>query len=235
MIYRWYTAHYHQRIQHLGWLNNIYSLGHMTYEAISLPAFFALDFFPYKRLSVKVALTAFLYPLLLASLDVVFFDRRWGDHAHYTVPSCDVWTSKVREGEGDFSMEFLVYLESILRSSLEGQRWVDDLLLCFQFKDPSPKLKKESKKILIGVAKPIVWTVFWDLSAVTVPMTRRVFPEVAVSFLTGKSKLNHWSNKIHPGEDGDRFQSWTKNPYVSTTTYLLGAATTQPYTWQLPF
>lgn len=54
-------------------------------------------------------------------------------------------------------------------------------------------------------------------------------------FWQDKSKLNHWSNKIHPGEDGDRFQSWTKNPYVSTTTYLLGAATTQPYTWQLPF
>lgn len=131
--------------------------------------------------------------------------------------------------EGDFSMEFLVYLESILRSKMG---WCFATFFCL--KSQVPSWRNNPRRSWLALQNLLSGQCF-ETSQLSECPWHKEFPEMVVSFLTGKSKLNHWSNKIHPGEDGDRFQRWTKNPYVSTTTYLLGAATTQPYTWQLPF
>ena len=83
----------------------------MTYEAISLPVLkIVANFLQFQTetpgcwvmLCKGCMKTAFLYP------------SQSGDHAHYTVPSCDVWALRVGVEER-FFREFLAYLESILR------------------------------------------------------------------------------------------------------------------------
>ncbi len=86
--------------------------------------------------------TAFLYP------------SQSGDHAHYTVPSCDVWALRVGV-ERFFHGEFLAYLESILRiwKVKDGLIYLfplfSFLFFKLKFKEPRPNLKKSSKKILM--------------------------------------------------------------------------------------
>jgi len=118
MICRWYTAHYNQRIQHLGWLNKIYSLA-IWYMKQFHCQFFCSWFFPLQKakckgcthsVSVSIAPCIFGCCLLWSPM------RR-----SCTLHSAFLWCMDLKsQGRGGrfFHGFFFVYLESILRSKM---------------------------------------------------------------------------------------------------------------------
>ena len=70
---------------------------------------------------------------------------------------------------------FLVYLESILRSSLEGQRWVDVLLLLFfSLKSQVPSWRNNPRRSWLALQNLLSGQCLKTSQSVRVPMTRRV-------------------------------------------------------------